>query len=171
MDHDQMIDVIIFAKAAHYGVVRDDGRTPYIQHPMVVAAAVAAVGGSDEAVAAAWLHDVIEDTPVKPSDLIALFGSDITSIVLELTFPSNMPDRRKRMIERAATMSDNAKLVKLADVFANMVDLPSARWTRDKVQRYYSHLTKMRQALAGTCPALESAFDREALNVKEFLNV
>ena len=150
---------LVIAERAHREAVRADGVTPYIAHPMVVAAVVRAAGGNETAVAAALLHDVIEDTPAKPSELIELVGEEVADLVVELTFPANMPDRRRRMIERVPSMSPAARLIKLADIYCNLSDLPRAGWEADKVARYYRHLLAMRVALAGTHPVLERAFD------------
>ena len=153
---------LAIAERAHEGTFRADGKTPYIAHPMVVAAVVRAAGGSETAVAAALLHDVIEDTDMKPSDLIGLIGTDVADLVIELTFPNNMPDRRQRMIERVPSMSQDAKLIKLADIYCNLSDIPRAGWSPDKARRYYRHLLAMRVALAGTHAVLEKAFDNIA---------
>lgn len=150
---------LAIAERAHEGAFRADGVTPYLAHPMVVAAVVRAAGGDETAVAAALLHDVIEDTPVKPSDLIELVGEEVADLVVELTFPAGMPDRRRRMIERVPAMSASAKLIKLADIYCNLSDLPRAGWDADKARRYYRHLLAMRVALAGTHAVLEKAFD------------
>ena len=153
---------LVIAHHAHEGAVRADGVTPYIAHPMMVAAVVRAAGGSETAVAAALLHDVIEDTPMKPSEMIELMGEEVADLVVELTFPGGMPDRRLRMIERAPSMSPSAKLIKLADIYCNLSDLPRSGWGADKVTRYYRHLLAMRLALGGTHAPLEEAFDAAA---------
>lgn len=155
------IDELALAVAikAHAGSTRADGITPYIGHPMVVAAVVRAAGGDETAVAAALLHDVIEDTEVKPSDLFELVGEGVTDLVVELTFPPNMPDRRRRMVERLPTMSASARLIKLADIYCNLSDLPRSGWDENKKRRYFRHLLAVRVALAGTSAPLERAFD------------
>lgn len=153
---------LAIAQRAHEGTFRADGRTPYIAHPMVVAAVVRAAGGGETAVAAALLHDVIEDTDMKPSELIELAGGDVADLVIELTFPNNMPDRRRRMVERVPSMSQDAKLIKLADIYCNLSDIPRAGWDPDRARRYYRHLLAMRVALAGTHAVLEKAFDDTA---------
>lgn len=58
------------ARREHAGQL-DKGGRDYIGHPERVAARVRANGGSDEAIAAAWLHDVLEDCDVSPADLLA----------------------------------------------------------------------------------------------------
>jgi len=157
----ETVDEIAFkiAAKAHAGSTRSDQITPYFEHCMFVATAVRIAGGDATVVAAALLHDVIEDTEVKPSDLLKLVGDKVTDLVVELTFPSGMPDRRKRMLERVPTMSASAKLIKLADIYCNLSDLPNSGWGEHEKRQYFKHLLAMRVALAGTDASLEKAFD------------
>ena len=53
-----------FAAKAHEGALRKGSNMPYIVHPKEVAAIVAVMGGEPEAIAAAYLHDVIEDAGI-----------------------------------------------------------------------------------------------------------
>jgi len=75
--------------------------------------------------AAAVLHDTIEDTEVTFDDLKTAFGEKIASIVLEVTDNKSLPkhERKMRQIEHAATISPEAKMVKLADLICNLRDL------------------------------------------------
>ncbi len=50
------------ARRAHAGQFRRDGSTPYIEHVITVAGRTSEFGGDDQAIAIAWLHDVLEDT-------------------------------------------------------------------------------------------------------------
>src|SRR5688572_21724666 len=65
---------------AHRGQYRRSGE-PYIQHPLAVARIVADLGLDDVTVAAALLHDAVEDTGLSLDDLETEFGSDVTAIV------------------------------------------------------------------------------------------
>src|SRR5688572_3484023 len=65
---------------AHRSQTRASGE-PYIQHPLAVARIVATLGLDDVTVAAALLHDAVEDTGVSLDDLEADFGSDVAAIV------------------------------------------------------------------------------------------
>ncbi len=58
------------ARAAHDGVFRADGQ-PYITHPQAVATVLTALGQDEATIAAAWLHDVVEDTDLTLADLAA----------------------------------------------------------------------------------------------------
>lgn len=58
-----VLKALAIAEEAHEGVLRKDGQTPYIEHPTKVAAMLYDLGCRDEVIlAAAILHDVVEDT-------------------------------------------------------------------------------------------------------------
>lgn len=131
-----------FATTAHAGQVRKDAaRTPYITHPAEVAARVAALGGGPEAIAAAWLHDTVEDCGVTLSALDAAFGPAVAAIVAEVTDTKTLSrlDRKRRQVEGAAIKSPSAALVKLADKTANVDSLrqtPPADWPPARQMAY-----------------------------------
>ena len=64
------------ANKAHNGVCRRSGE-PYICHPLAVARLVLDLGMDSESIAAALLHDVVEDTPTTLEDLTAAFGEEV----------------------------------------------------------------------------------------------
>ena len=114
------------AALAHHGQIRKDGRTPYFSHPVRVTLTVAAVFGiTDEVIlTAALLHDVIEDTLVDYDDLLDGFGSEIADIVSALSKDPRCPEpqREKSYDEQLARGPWQARLIKLADVYDNMLD-------------------------------------------------
>ena len=80
LDADQIADVrraYELANAAHEGQLRLTGE-PYICHPLSVALILADMRMDANGIMAAIMHDVIEDTPVTPDDIRALFGPEIT---------------------------------------------------------------------------------------------
>ncbi|GBQ92172.1 metal dependent phosphohydrolase [Asaia krungthepensis NRIC 0535] len=89
----------IFATRAHASIGQKrkyDGRD-YIVHPEAVALIVATAGGRPEAVAAAWLHDVVDDTPVTQAEIDDHFGPDIGALVEMLTDVSRPEDGNRAM--------------------------------------------------------------------------
>ena len=72
---------IIFAAKAHAGAVRRDGHTPYILHCTEAAAIAATMTQDQEVLAAAVLHDVVEDTDVTAETLEMEFGSRVAQLV------------------------------------------------------------------------------------------
>lgn len=117
----------IFAVAAHSAVkqVRKYTGEPYWIHPQEVADIVASVSGATESmIAAAHLHDTVEDTGVTIEVIRAEFGIDIATLVGWLTDVSKPEDGprwyRKRMDrEHTAAAPAEAQTVKLADLISN----------------------------------------------------
>lgn len=120
-----------FAREAHGDQRRKYTGEPYWHHLRNVAADVATQTDDQEIIAAAWLHDTIEDTPVGYNDLRAYFGNRVADLVLELTdvyTPENHPNlnraaRKEREAERLSRISDDARLIKLADIRDNTRDI------------------------------------------------
>ena len=124
-----ILDAAHFAAEAHADQRRKGaaGR-PYINHPLAVARIVAEVTEDAEVIAAALLHDVLEDTDVTAADLQARFGARVAGLVDELTDPPERKalEREARKAAQAAHMthaSPEAQLVKIADQTANLEDL------------------------------------------------
>ena len=116
----------VFATAAHAAVkqVRKYTFEPYILHPTEVASIVATVPHTNEMLAAAWLHDTVEDTGVSIVDIQKEFGNEVASLVGWLTDVST-PEQGNRAARKAidrdhtACAPAEAQTVKLADLIAN----------------------------------------------------
>ena len=85
MEETILDQAILFAVKAHAGATRRDGHTPYILHCTETAAIAATMTADLEILAAAVLHDVIEDTDVTAADLQKAFGERITQLVVTLS--------------------------------------------------------------------------------------
>ena len=116
----------VFATAAHHaaGNVRKYTGEPYINHPAAVVALVASVPHTPEMLAAAWLHDTVEDTGVSLGLIEQEFGPEVADMVEMLTDVSHANDglraHRKRIDrEHTAQASPEAKTIKLADLIDN----------------------------------------------------
>lgn len=122
-----IMDAIQYATQAHAGVARKYHNDPYIWHPARVAGLVASCGGTESMIAAAWLHDVIEDCGKNVDELAQLFGPAVAGLVLELTDPEEpgVPRglRKKNQRDRLRTASRAAKLIKLCDRLDNVRDM------------------------------------------------
>ena len=119
-----------FAQAAHESIDqrRKYSGKPYIVHPAAVANTVARVTSDESTIAAAWLHDVVEDTPVTIGQITEEFGSLIAQLVDDLTdisCPSDGNRKTRAAIDRqhTAEADPRAKTVKLADVIDNVSDI------------------------------------------------
>jgi len=122
----------IFAYAAHAaaGQLRKYTGQPYFVHVEAVAKTVAneIATATPEMVAAAYLHDTIEDTEVTMLDISGLFGTDIAVLTKQLTNVSKPSDgnrETRKALDRAhlASASPEAKSVKLADILDNITSI------------------------------------------------
>jgi (p)ppGpp synthase/HD superfamily hydrolase len=115
---------LAFAAMAHDGQSRKYSGEPYITHPVIVAGLVASVGGTKTMVAAALLHDVVEDCDVKIDILFAEFGQEVANLVYWLTDVSTFSDgnriaRKALDREHLAKAPAEAQTIKLADLIDN----------------------------------------------------
>lgn len=169
---DDALSLILRATAFAAEKHRDQRRkgadaSPYINHPIAVAHVLNQAGVSDPTVlAAALLHDTIEDTDTTPTDLEDRFGKDITAIVLEVTDDKSLSkQKRKRLqVEKAGRIGDRAKLVKLADKICNLREIrtcPPKGWSLKRKCRYFDWAKEVVDAMRGVNSGLERIFDAE----------
>jgi len=111
-----------FAAKAHEGTFRKGSRVPYIHHPMEVALIVAQMTNDDEVIAAAYLHDVLEDTPVSEQELRDQFGDRVLRLVVAETENKtySWKERKETTIRHLQAASYEVKLLTLADKLSNM---------------------------------------------------
>jgi guanosine-3',5'-bis(diphosphate) 3'-pyrophosphohydrolase len=162
-----ILKALEFASLKHRDQRRKDMvASPYINHPIALANVLCHEGGlTDEVVlAAAILHDTLEDTQTTPAELRDAFGDRIAGIVEEVTDDKNLPkaERKRLQIEHAPAISREAKLVKLADKICNVRDVadhPPAKWDLQRRQEYFEWAKAVVDGLRGTHPELERRFD------------
>ena len=119
---------IIFAVRAHSGTERRGKGYPYIVHPLEAVEIVATMTADQELLAAAALHDTVEDTDVTVEQIRAEFGDRIAALVAEESdqFEAGVSEedswhaRKRAAIDRLATASRDAKIVALGDKLSNM---------------------------------------------------
>ena len=109
---------------ADIGQKRKYTGSAYIVHPAAVVSIVQSVPHTNEMLAAAWLHDTVEDTDLALSDIQSNLGESVASLVEMLTDISTPADgnraaRKKIDREHAAKASPQAQTIKLADVIDN----------------------------------------------------
>ena len=117
-------DVLKFATKAHGDQKRKYTGDPYIVHPIAVAEIVKTVPHTDAMIAAALLHDVVEDTPVTIQEIETKFGSKVAELVGWLTDTSRPEDgnrKTRKSIDRlhSADAPAEAQTIKLADLIHN----------------------------------------------------
>ena len=119
-----------FAKSAHTGQKRASGEE-YFTHPVAVAKILIDLGMDYNTVAAAFLHDVVEDTPVSESDIKAEFGDEILELVAGVTkldkieFKSHEEEQAENFKKIFVSMAKDIRviIIKLADRLHNMRSL------------------------------------------------
>lgn len=114
-----------FAVAKHASQKRKFTGEPYVSHPLAVSELVASIGAPETVVAAAILHDTLEDTDTTAAELRLAFGPAVAGLVVELTdvfVPGNGGNRAARKAKEAArlaTVSADAQTIKVADIIDN----------------------------------------------------
>jgi guanosine-3',5'-bis(diphosphate) 3'-pyrophosphohydrolase len=162
-----VLRALAFAADKHRDQRRKDAlASPYINHPIALANVLVSEGAVDDpaVIAAALLHDTVEDTQTTPAELGAVFGPAIAGIVAEVTDDKSLPkaERKRLQVEHAAAMSREAKLVKLADKICNLRDMaehPPAKWDLVRRREYFEWAKAVIDRLRGVHPRLETLFD------------
>lgn len=149
----------LLATEAHKGQLRADGK-PYISHPVGVATILAKhlPGVSEEMLAAALLHDVLEDTDVTYDEILKATNKEVADLVVELTKGDHKGNREERTYKEAVRLggiSANAQTIKYADIIHNLQDIDNAkpsfatkyrfekRWQLIKMTEGYQALRQM----------------------------
>ena len=148
-------EALEFARKAHGDQQRKYNKEMYIEHPKRVAEIVRTVPHSPKMISAAYLHDVVEDTPVSIQDIERKFGRKVAALVQELTDEYtkenyqhlNRKARKKKEVERQGTISPEAKTIKLADVIDNTRDILVN--DRNFARRYVPEMEALTEALQG----------------------
>lgn len=140
--------------------------SPYINHPIALAYALCNEGKITDplVIAAAILHDTLEDTDTEVAELVREFGAEIAHIVLEVSDDKRLPntERKRLQIERAPHLSPKAKLVMLADKICNLRDMhttPPVGWSVERQREYFDWARGVVAGMRGIHKALEDIFD------------
>lgn len=125
-----------FAAKAHAGQFRDNGVTPFILHPAKVSMILSVVCPDDpELIAAAWLHDTVEDTDTTFAQLLDEFGPEVMKLVAEVTHikpadgPAYFPNLKTR----------RGAILKFADRLSNLADMDG--WDEKRQDKYIAKST------------------------------
>ena len=126
-DMDMIGKAYDLANEAHKGVCRRSGE-PYICHPLAVARLVLDLGMDSESIAAALLHDVVEDTPTTLDDLTAQFGSEVAQMVdgvtkltkIQFSNIEELQAENLRKMLLAMSRDVRVMIIKLCDRLHNM---------------------------------------------------
>ena len=145
---------------------KDKEASPYINHPISVALLLAQIGSvTDPEVAAAILHDTIEDTQTSPEELDTAFGTRIRKLVEEVTDDKSLEKevRKQHQIDHASQLSPEAALIKIADKTANVLDVthtPPTRWSLERRREYLDWADHVVRNCPKVNTALKNYFDQ-----------
>ena len=140
---------------------------PYINHLIEVAELVASSSNAldTELIIAGFLHDTVEDTGVTLTELTDRFGSDVASLVAEVTDDKSLPDKtRKRLqVETAPYKSERAQTLKLADKISNLRSIlmsPPVGWSLERKRQYFEWAKAVVDGFTAPNPMLKSEFKK-----------
>lgn len=128
IDSELLDRAIVFAVKAHHNTERRGKGFPYIVHPLEAVEIVATITPDQELLAAAALHDTIEDTDVTVEDIRKEFGDRIANIVHAesdqetegVSEEDSWHARKQAAIDRLAAAPYEAKIVAMGDKLSNM---------------------------------------------------
>ena len=153
---------LVYAIEAHDGQYREGpGNVPYIVHPIRVARLVEDAGLSTDAIAAALLHDVVEDTDKKNDDIAREFGGVVAMLVAGLTNPPEYEDvkrpprdeRKREQLLRVVNAGPIVASIKMADMYTNMM----ARIKQERFDLVRDKLAPEALAMIGANPEANRA--------------
>ena len=161
-----IIKALQFAAEKHRGQLRKGNlKTPYINHPIKVAFVLETIGKvtDQNVLAAALLHDVIEDTDATHKDLVNLFNTKVADIVIEISDEKGLDRKvRKRLqIQDAKNLSYEAKIIRIADKLCNIQDncgIDAPNWDYDRKYEYLQWAEEVVNQIKGTHEELENSF-------------
>lgn len=173
----RLLDALDYAARAHAGQIRKGAAgEPYVNHVIDVVARLARSPRADaDTLVAAALHDVVEDTERTLEEVRSRFGDAVAAMVAEVTDDKSLPkdERKRRQVETAPHKSEGAKRIRLADKASNLAalaDSPPHRWDKGRRQAYVQWARAVAAGLRGVDPALEVAFDEEAVRAERALD-
>jgi GTP diphosphokinase / guanosine-3',5'-bis(diphosphate) 3'-diphosphatase len=163
-----VLQAAAFAAEKHRNGRRKDAEaSPYINHPIQLAYILVQADIEDPIVlASALLHDTIEDTNTTHDEIEIVFGHEIANIVVECSDDKALTklERKQAQVDKAAKISQKAKLVKIADKIANVSDIdgaPPAGWSLERKREYYDWAKRVVDQMRGVHAKLEARFDAE----------
>lgn len=137
-----------FAQCRHEGQTRKFTGTPYAEHPAAVVRLLSGYTDDVCLLAAAWLHDTMEDCGVSYEELAAEFGPYVASLVFQLTNDEqekNFLGKVRYMIRKLRSLPPDALMIKLCDMLHNMTETRS----RPQAEKYM----KILEGVTEKCPA------------------
>lgn len=166
-------EAIAFADEHHGSQRRAADRASFLVHPLEVASYLERAGCPDRVVAAAVLHDVLEDTDTRASELEARFGREVTELVALVSDDPQIEDeeaRKDEVRDRVRHADGHAAVVYAADKVSKVRELRmligqglAPDEAAVKLRRYRKSLAMLEQTLAGSRVVELLRFELEAL--------
>ncbi len=172
---DLVFRALRFAAAKHVHQRRKGGDDiPYINHPIAVATLLATMGGvtNPDILAAALLHDTVEDTNTMPEEIEREFGPIVAGLVAEVTDDKTLSSAECKIRQEmeAPYKSHDAKLIRLADKTCNVRDIartPPHSWSLQRRIAYFDWAARVVHALGDVHPALQAEFERAIAEARQ----
>jgi (p)ppGpp synthase/HD superfamily hydrolase len=166
-------EAVGLAVELHAGQRRQADGASFVLHPMEVAALLDRAHYPDHVIAAAVLHDVLENTDLRPEDLEARFGSEVAGLVAAVTDDPSLPDeeeRKRELRERVRVEGGYAAAVYAADKVSKVREVrlalahgvPPAELA-PKVRRHRESLAMLEQTIPGSRLLEVLRFELESL--------
>jgi (p)ppGpp synthase/HD superfamily hydrolase len=151
---------------------------PYVNHVIEVAHILAASAQSDDAVllAAAFLHDTIEDTETTQQELVTVFGAEVALVVAEVTDDKALEaaERKRLQVKNIRSKSRRAQLLSIADKTANIGSLvrsPPNFWSNQRTLEYLEWAERVVTQVQTLDPYLDREFKRAGTALRLKLEV
>lgn len=155
-EFEKLWEAINFAFQKYGSLKRKSADMPFVVHPIRVVMVLRAVGFSEfknkDLILAALFHDLLEDTDLTFEELKTEFGTEVASIVKELSKPENIS--KEEWLKAFDTSSKEAKLIKMADRIDNLMDMKSIEWTVEKQKKYAEQGLIILETCGRTSPRL-----------------
>lgn len=180
----RVLSALRLSVEAHADQLRKDGRTPYVVHPIGVMRRLSTELGvvDPDLLAAALLHDVLEDTEVPPERIREELNPRVLRHVEELTLPEDAhgpsvatATKTRHLVEALRTVSWESVAIKLCDRWDNLSDAFAAPWSRSKTEGFFEQTEEMlravaeRRRVAPEPPSWTEALDRGVRGVEDAL--
>ena len=164
-----------FATARHREQRREADQAPFVLHPLEVAQLLRGRGYPDPVVAAAVLHDIVEDTGVETAELQQRFGPEVARLVGSVTEPStegSFAERKSRLREAVADAGEDTLMIYAADKVAKTRELrmtlarsANRRPDPEKLDHYWASLTLLERRFPAHPLVKQLRFELEALDL------
>jgi GTP diphosphokinase / guanosine-3',5'-bis(diphosphate) 3'-diphosphatase len=156
-----------FAAEIYTGSFRPDSkRTPFVTHLSETADLVKRAGGTSQEIAAAWLHDLVEDGHITLAAMEERFEAEIAILVDAVTDPEHIRDqpialRKAQQVLRLAEAPEGARRIKLAEQISILRALAVERplsWTIERTINYVAGAQRVARICQGISPVLDTEF-------------